>query len=146
MRLCCCCFFVNSLCHVICPCRPQGCKNTPYAFPGWALYEATKLGCSFYLYFVLLVHVCFCCIRSSFFSTKLSGWLGRTSLSLCLCLCFCICVCVSLCVCVCVFVYVCVSLCVFVFFYSSYLFTFPFHVVLLFLMLVFISCDIIFRC
>ena len=123
MRLCSCCFFVNSLYHVICPCRPQGCKNRPHPFPGWALYEATKLGCSFYLYFVLLVHVCFCCIRSSSFSTKLSGWLGRTSLSLCLCLCFCICVCVSLCVCVCLsmFVSLCMYLCFlqFLFIYFS---------------------------
>ena len=62
-------------------------QNRPIPFACWRSWEATKPGFNFFglfyvvVYFVMDVclHVCFCCICFSFFSTKPRDWLGRTS-------------------------------------------------------------------
>jgi len=66
------------------PCRPSIWTNRPSPFLGWTLYKVTKLGFSFFTVyfviacFVLLVHVCFCCVTFSFCSSMIHDWWGRT--------------------------------------------------------------------
>jgi len=48
------------------------CNNMSDPLPGWTSYKAIKPGFS-------LLHVSFCCVRFSFFSNKVSDWLGNTS-------------------------------------------------------------------
>ena len=53
--------------YLLTPCRLRGCKNRPAPFPGWMLYNATKLGLVCLSYLSMLCCAILWFIRAAFY-------------------------------------------------------------------------------